>query len=265
MLSTYTSFNLLNKDLTKTLARTATDPQVKRDTEYYQKNIGNIKSIDDFLKNDRVYRYAMKAYGMEDLVYAKALIKKVLQGGVDDSNALANQMSDPRFKAFAKTFDFKAFGEATTNTQAVQKDTVDAFVRQQLEANAGQDNEGVRLALYFQRKASSVTSPYGILADKALLKVYQTAFDISSMSSLQSIETQAATVKKVLNIADLQDPAKVQKIIQKFTAKYDLANAQADASSSGVMALWNNVSSDSPVSIGTDIYNSLFNLKLGGG
>ena len=35
----------------------------------------------------------------------------------------------------------------------------------------------------------------------------------------QSIETQAATVKKFIKIEDLQDPAKVQKIIQKFAAK----------------------------------------------
>lgn len=264
MLSTLTSYNAINKDLTKSLARTAKQTDVQRDTDYYTKHIGDIKSIDDFMKNDRIYRYAMKAYGLEDMIFAKAMIRKVLEGGIDDKDAYANKLNDPRFKALAKAFDFKALGPATTATEAAQKGTTDAFVRQMLENNAGDQNEGVRLALYFQRKASSVTSPYGILADKALLKVYQTAFDVSPLTSAQSIDTQAATVKKMFDITDLQDPKKVEKIIQKFTAKYDLANAQTNGSSDPVMALWNNLGNTGPVTFGPDIYNSLFNLKLGG-
>lgn len=263
MLSTYASYNLLTKDLTKTLARTAKEPDVKRETDYYNAHIGNIKSIDDFLKNDRVYRYAMKAYGLSDLTYAKGLIRKVLEGGVSDSKSVANQMSDPRFKALAKAFDFQAFGEATTNTQAVQKDTVDNYVRQQLETEAGSSNEAVRLALYFKRNAANVTSPYGILADKALLQVYQTAFDISPMTSAQDIEVQAANVKKKLDVKDLQDPAKVDKIIQKFTAKWDISNNQ---NTDPVLSLFNGASTvdTSPVTFSTDLYMSLTKLRLGG-
>ena len=264
MLSTYLSYTQINKDLSKSLARTAKETDVKREIEYYQKNIRNIKSVDDFMKNDRIYRFAMKAYGLEDMTYAKAMIRKVIEGGVEDSKSMANKLNDPRFKALAKAFDFKALGEATTNSEAAQKGTVDAYVRQKLESNAGAQNEGVRLALYFQRKAASVTSPYGILADKALLKVYQTIFDVSPLSSAQSIETQAATVKKFLNIADLQDPKKVEKMIQKFTAKYDVAHGGGVGSKSPAMALWDNATSGGPVNIGADIYNSLFKLKLGG-
>ena len=262
--STYTSYTQINKDLTKSLARTAKQADVQRDTDYYNKHIGDIKSIDDFMKNDRIYRFAMKAYGLEDMIFAKAMIRKVLEGGVTDKDSYANKLNDPRFKELAKAFDFKALGAATTNTEAAQKKTVDAFLRQKLESNAGEENEGVRLALYFQRKAASVTSPYGILADKALLKVYQTAYDVSPLTSSQSIETQAATVKKMLDIKDLQDPKKVEKIIQKFTAKFDVNNGGVAGAQSPTMQLWQNLNNDSPVSIGPDIYNSLFNLKLGG-
>lgn len=263
--STYASYNRLTKDLTKTLAQTAKEPDVKRETDYYNAHIGDIKSIDDFLKNDRIYRYAMKAFGLTDLTYAKGMIRKVLEGGVSDKNAMANQLSDPRFKALATAFDFKTYGDATTSTQAVQKDTVDKYVRQQLESEAGSDNEGVRLALYFKRNAANITSPYGILADKAILQVYQTAFDISSMTSSQDIDTQANNIKKKLDVKDLQDPAKVDKIIQKFTAKWDIANSQQTADP--VLSLFNTSSTvdTSPVTFSTDLYMSLSKLKLGGG
>ncbi|MDX2202906.1 MAG: DUF1217 domain-containing protein [Hyphomicrobiaceae bacterium] len=262
MLSTYASYNLISKDLTKSLARTAKEPEVKRETDYYKAHVGNIKSVDDLMKNERVYRYVMKAYGLEDLTYAKGLIRKVLEGGTSDERSLANQMSDPRFKALAKAFDFEAFGEATASTEAVQTETVDKYMRQQLEAEAGSDNEGVRLALYFKRNAASVTGPYGILADKALLQVYQIAFDISSATSAQEIEVQAANIKKKLDIADLQDPAKVDKIIERFMAKYDIANNQ---NSDPVLSLFSSQSTDtSPVTFSTDLYMSMLNLKLGG-
>ncbi len=262
--STYTSYNLITKDLTKSLARTAKEPDVKRETDYYKAHIGDIKSVDDLFKNQRVYRYVMKAFGMEDLTYAKALIRKVLEGGPDDSKALANRMNDPRFKALAKAFDFKALGPATTATEAVQKTTVDQYMRQQLESEAGQDNEGVRLALYFKRKAADVTSPYGILADKALLKVYQTAFDVSPMSSAQDIAVQASNIKKVLDVKDLQDPAKVDKIIKKFTAKWDVANNTGSDIASSLFS-GSNTFDTGPVSISTDLYMSMMKLKLGGG
>jgi hypothetical protein len=264
VLSTYTSYNLLTKDLTKTLARTAKDTNVKRETDYYNANIGNIKSIDDFMKNERIYRYAMKAYGLEDLAYAKALIRKVLEGGIEDEKSFANKMTDPRFKALAKAFDFDAYGAATNATPAVQKDTVDNYVRQQLESNAGSTNEGVRLALYFKRNAANVTSAYGVLADKAILQVYQTAFGVSPLTSAQDIDVQAATVKKLLDVKDLQDPAKVDKIIQKFTARYDIANSQQ--TSDPILSLFNTGSTvdSSPVTFSTDLYMSMVNLKLGG-
>lgn len=260
MLSTYISYAQITKDLDKTLARTADQPDVARATEYYKANIGSVKSVDDLMKNDKLYRYVMKAYGLEDMTYGKALMRKVLEGGIDDKDALANKMTDPRFKALATAFNFPTFGASTTITDAVEKDTVDAYMRQSLEQSAGKDNEGVRLALYFQRKASSVTSAYGILADSALLKVAQTALGLSELTSLQDIDQQAKTINGLMDIVDLQDPAKVQKFIEKFTAKYDATNAQTTANNP-ILSLFQTSSS---VTIGADIYASLQNLKLGG-
>ena len=52
----------------------------------------------------------------------------------------------------------------------------------------------------------------------------------------QSIETQAATVKKLIKIEDLQDPKKVEKIIQKQDAaskvSVDLATGRVEAETS---------------------------------
>jgi hypothetical protein len=259
MLSTYTSYNLIAGDLDKSLSNTASKTDVARETEYYKAHISDVKSIDDLLGNDRLYRYVMKAYNLTDMTYAKGMIRKVLEGGVSDSSSLASQLSDTRFKALATAFDFAAQGEATTSSTAVQTDTVNDYVRQTLETTSGEENEGVRLALYFARKAPDVTSAYGILADAALLKVVQTTLGISEMASLQDIDTQAKTIESMMDVADLQDPEKLDKFIEKFTAKYDVENGSAAADPT--ISLF---SSSSEVTISSDLLMSIQSLRLGG-
>ena len=51
---------------------------------------GKVKTIDDFLSNYKLFSYAMKAYGLEDMAYAKGLMRKVLEGGITASKSLAN-------------------------------------------------------------------------------------------------------------------------------------------------------------------------------
>lgn len=178
MLSTLTSYQMITKNLTRSLERTAAEPQVSRDAKYYLENIEKVKSIDDFLGDQRIYSFAMKAFGLDDMVYAKAYMRKVLTEGTDDRTSFANKLTDKRFYDFAKTFNFARYGETTTTFTATRQGTVDRYVRQQLEKTAGASNDGVRLALYFARKAPDLRSVYGILADKAMLTVVQTALGI---------------------------------------------------------------------------------------
>ena len=64
MLSTVTSYKLLTQNIEKSLARVRAAPEVNRETDYYLATIGKIKTIEDFLANDRVFAYAMKAFGL---------------------------------------------------------------------------------------------------------------------------------------------------------------------------------------------------------
>jgi hypothetical protein len=258
--STYLSYSLIARDVGRAVTRVTAQPSVKRETAYYLAHIGKVKTIEDFLKNDRLVAYATKAYGLADVAYAKGLIRTLLKEGVKDSHALANKLSDTRYKDFATAFNFQRYGALTTTFTATQGDLVDRYNRLTLEESAGRDNDGVRLALYFQRHASSVTSSTGILADAALLKVVRTAFDIPASESSSSIDAQARHLDTVLNIKDLQDPKKVAKLLQRFAAMYDLSSPD-NGSSSGLAAL----TGQSPqAGIGVDLMMSLQKIQRGG-
>ena len=47
---------------------TAADPAVKTAGDYYAANIGNVKSIADFVGNYRLLSYALEAHGLTDQV-----------------------------------------------------------------------------------------------------------------------------------------------------------------------------------------------------
>ena len=79
MTTTYTSYKLITADLATSLDRVAEQPDVKRESEYYLAKIGSVKSIDEFFADSRLYNYAMKAHGLEDMAYAKAFMRKVLE------------------------------------------------------------------------------------------------------------------------------------------------------------------------------------------
>lgn len=257
MLNATTYFNVVTKDYAKTLAGAASDTAVARESKYYLANIGKVQSVDAFMKNGRLYTFVMKAFGLSDMMNAKGLIRKVLEGGVADSKSLANTLHDPRYKALATALDFSGNGSAATSAAAAQQGVVDKYVEQTLEARVGEQNAGARMALYFQRMAPGITSAYSILGDKTLLSVVETALGLPPSMSQQSIDSQAKMITSVLKISDLQNPVKLQKFIERFTAAYDSKNPTGAPLPTSALEV-------SSPGISQDLLLSLANLKLGG-
>jgi hypothetical protein len=274
--------------VTNNLARyqkmTAADPNVKTASTYYAANIGKVTSISDFVGNHRLLSYALDAYGLGDQINAKALVKKVLEGGVSNSKSLANTLADPRWKAFAKAFDFAGKGAASVSTATAVSTTQSAYVENQLEKNRGKEDVGVQLAMYFNRMAPSITNAFGILGDKNLLQVVQTIFSLPPSSSATNIDAQASIIDRLLPMADLQDPKKLKQLTARFTAMYELTygpssgatrsltvvsgnNTPTVSAASAILSsvISSNDSTSSGISFSATLLTSLQGLRLGGG
>ena len=231
-MTTLSSYLAIARDAPRWRTITAKTPEVALQTKYFQANIAKVKSADDLIKDVRLFSYAMKAFGLGDRLYAKGLIKQVLQQGVAAPTTLAYRLNDPNILAFAKAFDFAKNGAQTTASASLVQTTVDQFTQNELEKGQAQQNPGVGLALYFQRKAPSLSGPFSLLADKKLLQVVQTTLDISPMTAVMPIDSQAAMLMKKINIADFKDPAKLQSFISRFAAQYDFKYGDASATGS---------------------------------
>ncbi|ATQ68704.1 MULTISPECIES: DUF1217 domain-containing protein [Methylosinus] len=243
---------------------TAKQPDVATQTQYFEDNIGKVQSVDDFMKNDRLFNYAMTAFGLGDMTYAKGMMQKVLEQGVSDNSALANTLNNANIKAFATAFDFADNGASTTSSSTLVDNVVSRYAEQSLEDNQGQQNPGVQLALYFQRNAPSITSVYGILADSKILSVVQTALGISTQTTSQSIDSQAAMLTSKLDITDFQDPKKLQQFISRFAAMYDYNNSGSDANSQSSLlsTLFDSSSSDSSFGLDSSLLLSVQGVRF---
>lgn len=238
---------------------TPDNPVLQQQTQDYLKQVVDVKSIDDFLNNDTVYTYAMKAFGLDAKLGDKTFMRKILEGGVSDPNSFANQQTDKNYAAFAATFDFAAHGEEATTYSVPEEGAVDGYMRQTMEDEAGAQNPGVQLALYFQRKASSITSTYDILADKALAKVVRTALRLPDSTAMLDIDKQASMIEDKLNVEDFQDPTKLGDFLKRFTSLYDIDNPSAAQQSSPTAILF---SQPTTQGISTNLLLSIQQLKI---
>lgn len=195
--------------LSKWQAIASKSPAVSTATAYYKAHIGEAKSAAALVRNPRLFNYAMKAFGLGDRTDAKALMTRAMNEGALSSSALAVKLHDPNILAFVKAFDFKDNGATAASTSAAVQKVVDLYAENALETDQGKQNPGVELALYFQRKAPSIKDAYSVLADKKLLKVVQTALNISPMTGLEPIDQQAKLMSGKIKFADFQDPKKL--------------------------------------------------------
>ncbi|AEG52115.1 DUF1217 domain-containing protein [Sinorhizobium meliloti WSM1022] len=258
MTTTYTSYRLITADLTKSLERVSAQPDVARETEYYLSKIGSIKTLDDFFADSRLYNYAMKAHGLEDMAYAKAFMRKVLAEGIDSDDAFANKLADGRYKALVESLNFARHGEAATAFERAQKGVAEKYTRQTLEQKAGEENTGVRLALYFQRMAPTIANGYEIIADEALSSVVRTVLQLPAEFAAADVDRQADAYEAAIDFKDFQDPQKIAEFLDRFTALWEIDNSSDGYDPLAVFG------ASSGYGISPDLLLTINNLKLGG-
>ena len=233
---------------------------VKREIDYFKTAIAKVTSADDLVKDYRLFRFVLSAYGLDSQIDAKAFMKKVLAQDPNDTDSLSNKLVDSRYQAIAKAFNFYNVGNANLKKASFIDGLVDKYVTAEFEKSTEQNNPGVRLALYFKRMAPTVTSWYQIMGDKPLYEVVRTALQIPAAGSETGVESQAKVLEKRIGLANLKDPKFLESFINRFLANYDQTNAPATLSvASLIQPLSPSVSSG--VSLGASTILGLAALK----
>lgn len=234
------------------------------ESKYYSAEIGKVETLDGFLSNRRLVDFVLVSAGLDPEDYSTDAVRKMFESDQSDPKSVINtDEKSTVFKDIVASFNFDKEGNLVKPTVGIQTkrglyETEELYYNQTLEQQKGEDNAGVRLALYFRRMASGVGSAYDLLADSALLQVIQTTFSIPEEMASADVDVQYAYINRVLKIEDLHDPEKLEKLLQRFTALYDVQN-NVDVSPAAIV-----LSGGGGNGISADTLLSLSQLRLGG-
>ena len=222
MSNTTTTYLSIANNLARYQKLTPQQPAVKTATAYYQAHIGQVKSVGQFVGNYRLLSYALQAYGLGDQINNTALIKQVLSQGTASPKALANTLPNANWKAFAKAFNFSATGAASPTSAASVATTQSDYVEQQLEDQPGRERSRRRAGALFQaRRAERHRPPTACSPTRTCWRSCRRYSTWRRPPAPAQIDKQAHAIQKLVPLADLQDPKKLNRLVERFTAAYD--------------------------------------------
>ncbi|ENN89019.1 hypothetical protein RHSP_02340 [Rhizobium freirei PRF 81] len=231
---------------------------------YFATNITKVNTVTELLADSKLTNFILTASGIDPKTVDTATLKKAFASDPSDAKSFINTADGAKFKSIVEAFNFGTDGNltdsklGTAQNQGALASTNDLYLRQTLEDQQGDTNPGVRLALYFQRKAPNINSVYDIMGDAALYAVITTTYSLPSAMSSMDVDTQAKMLGNFVKVSDLKDPTKVDAMLQRFSAMYDLQNNTTSSTSPALSIL---SGSSSGVGISADTLLSIAQLS----
>ena len=206
---------------TKALARVAKEPDIQRSMDQFAKAVSQAKDIKTALKDPRIMGVLLTAMGLSDAVSQSGLATRALMSNLDDTKSLANNLTDSRWKAAAKSLNLYSKGLDALKDPALQATLKEGLQRAKWYEKLDGDVAGLSDSLSFKDKAATAKDVYTVLGDPILRRVVTGALGLPSTIAIQSVETQARAVTSRLDLAKLQNPKEVQKLIERYLTNKD--------------------------------------------
>lgn len=97
-------YQLATQNQAQLLAQFQKSSTTSADIAGYQAGVANITTVDQFLNNYKVLNVALTAYGMQDAISQKGLLKQLLTQDPTASTSLAQQLGKANYTEFAQAF-----------------------------------------------------------------------------------------------------------------------------------------------------------------
>ncbi len=204
-------------------------PTTARDIEKFKEEIVNVKSVEDLMKNRTLLSVTLSAFQLESEIDKTAFVKKMLTEDPKDEKSLVNRLVEPRWTKLSKALyglnQDPNFFQNQDNVNAI----LNGYKTNEFEKFEGQNAEGVRESMYFKRIAGGVTEVSQILADKTLMQVVRVGLGLPESFQSLEYEQQKARLSKELDMEDFKDPAKIDKMIERYLIFTELNNSNPAA------------------------------------
>ncbi|MBC7476857.1 MAG: DUF1217 domain-containing protein, partial [Pseudorhodobacter sp.] len=150
--SGYAGWTFLKRTLAKQTETYIKSPDIKRDEDYFRANIGKVTTAADLVKDRRLLKVALGAYGLDADIDNKAFIQKVLEGGTLTASALAYRLADKQYLKMTAAFGFGDYTIPATKLSNFPDKIIAAYESRGFEAAVGEADGDLRLALNAKRE-----------------------------------------------------------------------------------------------------------------
>lgn len=223
--------------------------QLQRDTDYFRENIGKVQTAEELVADRRLLTVALGAFGLQDDINSKFFIRKILEEGSVNDDALANRFTDPRYKEMSQAFGFGPGEYLKVGEPVFAEAIIDRFQTIEFEIAAGEQNEAMRFALYAEREMGNLAADdmsndakwFTLMGEPPLRNLFEKALNLPKAFGQIDLDQQLSVfksrAKKEFGSEDLSifsDPAKVQDLITKYIVRDQISQYNASFSSNAI-------------------------------
>ncbi len=221
-------------------------------TALFQKNKGNLKalesigeglkkieSVDDFIKDRRLFETVLTAYGLEDEINKVGLIKRILTDDQADPKALVNVIADDRYRELAVDLQLGT-GVAIAKADSTIKKIEDRFIEVGVQKDLNKIAPGIRQAIVFKETAEkgSIKNTFDLIANPVAKEVVFGAMGLPDSLNAANADALAKTFETRVDVERLSDPKYLDTLIKQYLVSADLENSEAQVSSSSIVSLF---------------------------
>ena len=248
----YSGWAFLKRTLPTQRAAFDTTATLKRNEDYFRKNIGKVNTAENLVADRRLLEVALGAYGLEADINNKFFIKKVLSDGTLKNEALSNRLANKQYEKLSAAFGFGDFSTPRNKLSDFADKTLALFKQKQFEAAVGEQNGDYRIALNAERELPALAAKsgsentlwYTVLGNIPLRRVFEGALGLPPSFGSIDLDQQLSTMKSRLesrfgsdSMRQFSDPAKVESIIRRFLVQSDVSTSGQSSNSSSALQL----------------------------
>lgn len=251
-LSGYTGWRFLERTLDSQREAFTESPQVQRATEAFRDRIGSISSAADLVDDRQLLQVALGAFGLDEDINNKAFIRQILDGGITDPDALANRLSDSRYKDFARAFGFGEAIPPRTQLSFFADEIIDRYEARQFERAVGAQDNAMRLALNLEPALADVNAGNGtdnarwfaMMGNAPLRSMFETALGfppsfagIDLDQQLEQFRARAEATFGTSDMAELASDTNREKMIRLYMVRSEIQNSTSLGGANAALSL----------------------------
>ncbi|NWG54527.1 MAG: DUF1217 domain-containing protein [Hydrogenophilaceae bacterium] len=210
-------------DKAKQLEQAAKDPAVQRELARYRRVVEDAESVDDVLDDPVARRVLLTANGLGDQADYVGLVKKAVMSDPADQKSLAYRMSEtnPAWLAFATKYNLQLYGVGKLKLSAAIAEVSENYIAEKRLDALDQQIPGLGSAVLFKTLAPQIDTTMKVLGNGLAREVVTVALNIPKEIAYQSLEAQERAIERRLDVADLQNPEFVDRLVYRYLVEYN--------------------------------------------